>query len=94
MKDYLLYVRMPQRPDDLLPFQGESMETVEEINHGNYGFGHHQNANKISVLKFGEPGEPAHRIGGMINLKSYLERITRRMRSGLLDIKQIVIDVE
>ena len=83
MQSYKIYI-------DSLAYKGESLEETEEDSTGALGNTYYQGS--LSTLIIGQ-GEPIV-IYGLINLKSHLDRITRRMRVGTLRAKQIIIDIE
>lgn len=63
-------------------YQGESTETEER---DDTGTGYSQQSTSLAVvngLKFGPAWEDGHVISGYINLKSHLDRILRRSKSG------------
>jgi len=63
-------------------YQGESTETEER---DDTWTGFSQQSTSLAVvncLKFGAAWEGGHIIGGYINLKSHLDRIIRRAKSG------------
>jgi hypothetical protein len=63
-------------------YQGESAETEKR---DDTGTGFSQQSTSLAImnkLKFGAAWEDGHVISGFINLKSHLDRILRRAKSG------------
>ena len=68
----------------LYPYMGET-EDVESADYGGGGW-HVANHDTRNVIKFGRWGfDSPYEIGGVISLKSHIERICKRLREGAFD---------
>lgn len=80
---YIIYV---ERTVDSVKYhqvyQGESAETEIRIDTGTGFSQQNPNLAVVNGLKFGAAWEDGHEIDGYINLKSHLDRILRRAKSG------------
>jgi hypothetical protein len=95
MKIYKIYAhKKGEGMSRFYPYMGET-EVTEQTDYGGGGF-HVSNHETRNVIAFGEwPVDSAYEIGGLINLKSHIERIMKRLREGQFDdIDQIVIEIE
>jgi len=83
MNNYFIYV-------DGKGYQGEDPEHTYPCDYGGDGW-HVHNHYEQNVLLF---GDKAKAISGDISLKSNMDRIFSRMRSGILSPRQIVINCQ
>ena len=94
MKVYRIYAhKKGEGMSRFYPYIGETKAT-EQADYGGGGF-HVSNHEVRNIIAFGDwLTDAAYEIGGVINLKSHIERVFKRLQEGKFDdIDEIVIRI-